>query len=879
MHAFVLAAVVLLGAPPMTLDGFRALPDNRVAVRTSLGVRSAHRADDTHVEIAIGMSVTPTCGDPNAYRIVSEQDPAYAFGVFVSPVAATARRELEATGPPGCPFSAFERTIVTLELPSPMQAGADYTVIAQGSNGSMVTAAHTAQMVSTSALPEAADPVDLAVLGLRRLEPVGGRILCLEFGPGLAPEAASRVESYQVRVNGEPVPVTALGRISRVDTYLPVGWPFQAIPMHEVFLELAQELSDEDRVEVSVAPEAAVESAPATMEFHSERTLTRSIKANQVGYLTDSPVKVAYLGRWLGSFPEQPTSRAPSASGEQAFWGALQGNAPAEERRPGASALAFESPPEFHIHTEDGTVVHSGRSELIHRSGEMNEGVSNVDHSGENVYLLDFTDFRRPGTYFISVPGVGRSLPFRIADDVYAEAFQTAAYGVFAQRCGIELGPPYSEWRRVACHANGLTPTTQNRLEPHDIKVLADRADLSRARVQAVGGHHDAGDYNPRSHIDVAQTLMDAYEIAPAKFRDGQLNVPESGNGVPDILDEAAWALRLWEGLQDADGGVHDGTESNGDPDFITTAELDTLGDYAYAKDAAGSFTAAGAFAQAERIWRSLGGAPRSAELLERAQRAFDWAMAHPPADAGDAAAYAAAFLSPKAYAAAELLRATGDARYNAAFTEAAVWARKPEAEIEVYGLYDQSRAAWAYANCDPAQATPELQAAARDAIIRYAQMLIGPSSTMAYAFIRHPYAPITWGTGAYENNLTPILWAWALTGDEQYRYWMVRTCDNTLGANPLGLSYIVGLGTRTVRAPLHNSRYGVSGEVVRGMQTQGPSQRAEGYRVAETAYPPPREDFASLYQFVDCHFAISIDEGTVSAQAKTMAALGLLLP
>jgi len=149
----------------------------------------------------------------------------------------------------------------------------------------------------------------------------------------------------------------------------------------------------------------------------------------------------------------------------------------------------------------------------------------------------------------------------------------------------------------------------------------------------------------------------------------------------------------------------------------------------------------------------------------------------------------------------------------------------------------------------------------------------------MAYAFIRHPNAPISWGTGAYENYLTPVVWAYALTRDAQYLYWIVRTCDNTLGANPLGRSYIVGLGTRTVRAPLHNSRYCHLGEVVAGMHVEGPVARAEGYRVAETAYPAPREDFASLYTLVDCHFAIAMDEGLVSAQAKSMAAFGLLLP
>ena len=79
--------------------------------------------------------------------------------------------------------------------------------------------------------------------------------------------------------------------------------------------------------------------------------------------------------------------------------------------------------------------------------------------------------------------------------------------------------------------------------------------------------------------------------------------------------------------------------------------------------------------------------------------------------------------------------------------------------------------------------------------------------------------------------------------------------------------------------APLHNSRYSYFGEVAAGQQVQGPNQRGEGYGVAETAFPRLRENFASLYTFTDSHFAISMDEGTVVTQARSMAAFGLLLP
>jgi hypothetical protein len=106
----------------------------------------------------------------------------------------------------------------------------------------------------------------------------------------------------------------------------------------------------------------------------------------------------------------------------------------------------------------------------------------------------------------------------------------------------------------------------------------------------------------------------------------------------------------------------------------------------------------------------------------------------------------------------------------------------------------------------------------------------------------------------------------------------MIHTADNTLGMNPMNLSWIVGLGSKTARAPLHNSRFNPTGFSVPGIQVQGPDVKGREYRFSETLYPK-LGDAAYLYAFVDAIFAIGMDEGTVNHQAETMAAFGLLLP
>ncbi len=847
-------------ATPTPLDAFRAATDNRPAVRASLGVRVARPTGSNTVTLVIGLSVNrDASAEPAAYRIISFDDPAYAYEKFVQPVRAAVRAEQEAVAVPGCGFERFERSVVALTLPQALQSGCVYHVLAQGAHATMITGARTAQEFrypEDMTAPALTSDIDLAVLGLRALTPVGPGIVALEFGPNFAPVAGAVASNYQVSINGAAAAVTALGRITKVDAYLPAGWPFKAIPVHDVFLQLARPFCDGDAIAVTVSPVVTRAADNAAITFRERASLSASLKVNQIGYVPDGP-KVGYLGRWMGSFPEQGRGARPAA--------------------PANPALLFEPPPVFYVCDEaSGAAVFTGMARLVHMSGACDEGYDKADYSGENVYVLDFTALAGTGAYFVSVPQVGRSIGFAVGNGVYERAFRVQSGAMFAQRCGIELKPPYSAWRRIACHTNGVVPTTQVRYEPHEWKQLAHLVDRAHAPLKIRGGHHDAGDYNPRSHLDVAQALMDAYEVAPQKFYDGQQSIPENTNGIPDILDEAAWALRLWVGLQDRDGGVFDGTESNGDPNFIQTVELDVLGDYAYAKDAEGSFVFAAALAQAARILVTLGHRERAATFLDKAVRAYDWACAHPPANAEQMLRH---FDSPKAYAAAELLLTTGATRYRADFAAACVWAKNPAAALDEYKNYDQRRAAWAYARCPSNVVDARLQRAVRAAIITRADAWIANAGSMAYAFIRHPNAPINWGTGGQPKWLDEVIWAWHLTGAPRYRQWIIRTCDYTLGANPLNRSFIVGLGARTVRAPLHNSRYSHLGEVVDGMQVQGPHYEGDGFRVRETAYPPLQKKFAALQMFVDSHFAIAMDEGTADAMAKAMAVFGLLLP
>jgi hypothetical protein len=144
------------------------------------------------------------------------------------------------------------------------------------------------------------------------------------------------------------------------------------------------------------------------------------------------------------------------------------------------------------------------------------------------------------------------------------------------------------------------------------------------------GGWYDAGDYN-RYTAWAAGTviaLLHAYEENPTAFGD-DYGIAESGNGVPDLLDEIKWALEWIVRMQNTDGSVLCvlGVASASPPSSATGPSY-----YGPATTNA-SLTASAVFAYASKVY---GGRAEStlktfaSDLKTRAEKAWTWAIANP---------------------------------------------------------------------------------------------------------------------------------------------------------------------------------------------------------------------------------------------------------
>ncbi|MEL6593339.1 MAG: glycoside hydrolase family 9 protein, partial [Bacteroidota bacterium] len=265
-------------------------------------------------------------------------------------------------------------------------------------------------------------------------------------------------------------------------------------------------------------------------------------------------------------------------------------------------------------------VVYSGNVQA------WNGGATHAQ-SGDQVWWFDFSSVNTPGDYYVYDPvaDVG-SYQFTIGDDVYKAVLEAAMRTFFYQRSGFAKTTPYvpTYWADGASHM-GSEQDTDCRLVT-DVTNTALSKDLS-------GGWYDAGDYN--KYVNFTHTtlhdLLGAYELNPQIWTD-DFNIPESGNSIPDMLDEVKYELDWLLKMQQADGSCLSKV-SVIDWAAASPPSADNAPRRYGPATASSTRTICSIFAHAAIVYRSLGiGSMNTyADTLEaRAVRAWNWIQANP---------------------------------------------------------------------------------------------------------------------------------------------------------------------------------------------------------------------------------------------------------
>lgn len=262
-------------------------------------------------------------------------------------------------------------------------------------------------------------------------------------------------------------------------------------------------------------------------------------------------------------------------------------------------------------------VVNADTKEEVYSGNSVAMGYDAA--AGEEAYALDFSEVTKPGKYYVEADNGERSHAFEIGDVAYTKLHIDMMKCLYFQRCGCELKAEHAgAYTHKACH-------TAPAILLEDYMAGVENPQT----FDLAGGWHDAGDfgrYSTAAAVALAHILY-AYELFPESFED-KLNIPESGNDMPDILNECMYELQWLIKMQAEDGGVyHKLTAWSHAPFIMPEDDHDPFLIYPVSSMATADYAAI--MALAYRVYKDF--RPDFAkEALTKAKKAWKWLMENP---------------------------------------------------------------------------------------------------------------------------------------------------------------------------------------------------------------------------------------------------------
>lgn len=477
-------------------------------------------------------------------------------------------------------------------------------------------------------------------------------------------------------------------------------------------------------------------------------------------------------------------------------------------------------------------------------------------NSSTETRLADFSSFSKAGNYVVLIPALGHSYVFTIAAHIHADLAKASLKAYYFQRASMPLEEKYAgKWRRSAGH-----PDDSVLIHPS----AADDKRPANFRISSAGGWYDAGDYNKyivNSGITMG-TMLSAFEDFPAYFKMQDNNIPETGNGLPDILNECIYNLRWMLTMQDPnDGGVYNKC-TNASFDGMVMPGITRAPRYVVQKSTAATLDLAAVAAQAARILQPYKKGLADS-CLKAAKKAWEWSIKHPDVQYDQNAmnlkfqpqvvtgAYGDRNYSDEWFwAATELYLTTNEESF---FTNASQHLTDKLSipswnSVEMLGYYSLLRFE---KKLPPAK--KELIQSLRTRILAMADGFIEKLASSAFGTVMgQSVRDFSWGGSSVAANQGILLVrAWLISGNKKYVDGAVSNLDYLFGRNATGYCFVTGHGSRSPMFPHHrqSTADGVT-EPVPGMLVGGPNPGMQDKCKYEFTEPE------TAYSDTDCSYA-----------------------
>jgi endoglucanase len=480
--------------------------------------------------------------------------------------------------------------------------------------------------------------------------------------------------------------------------------------------------------------------------------------------------------------------------------------------------------------------------------------------AGETIVTADFSDLRTPGKYSVYVEGVGYSFPFEISKDVLGTALRAGMKSNYYQRVGYALDSAHAgQWHRPSGH-----PDDQVNFHPSTGRT---------GQTASTGGWYDAGDYGKyvvNGGFSLGQMLV-LHEQYPDALPDASLNIPESGNGNPDLLDELKYEMDWILSMQDEDGGSFVKLTTKNFTAMKLPHEVDDIPRFVIGKSTPATLNLAAVAAKMSRAYSEID-SDYSARCLEAAQKAWDWAIAHPemayknPEDIQTGEYGDADFSSEFFWAAAELFISTEDDNYlpylntddlDFSFKEGESWANFAHF-LGAFALIDYAK------NLD---VTKEVS----DQLLATAEHLVARTAENDYY---QPVDDFQWGSNSDVLNAAMILaQAYRIDPKPTYLQAARETTDYIFGKNATGYCFLTGFGSKSPMFVHHRPSAGDGiDEPVPGFVSGGPNSRKQDAH--DVDYP---EDAAPMQCWMDVEPSFASNEVCLNWNSALVYVLGFL--
>ena len=442
--------------------------------------------------------------------------------------------------------------------------------------------------------------------------------------------------------------------------------------------------------------------------------------------------------------------------------------------------------------------------------GKISKSFKN-ETSDETNWYGDFSKVTESGKYYVETKSLGKSYEFEIGNDIYSSASKDVLKMLYMQRCGTNLDAKYAgDFAHKACH------TTKAK-----IYGTNDYIDVS-------GGWHDAGDYG-RYVVAGAKSVADlmlAYQFNSSAFGD-DLGIPESGNGVPDILDEARYELNWMMKMQNqSNGGVYHKVTCADFPGTVMPENEKEQLIVCKVSDAATADFAA-SMALAYETYKNVDSA-FAGKCLAASKKAWEYvgyrkqlvAFSNPTdiktGEYGDGS-----LVDEMMWADAQLFKVTGDAKYLNHFKEIYNYGYIGLGWADVGG-YGQ----FAILSTDKSKIGEDFYKSVKDAFEENAGFIIRDISSDGYKVSIGEQYP--WGSNmVVANNSMFLIMANKINADSKNIDNALNNINYIFGTNPMSTSYVTGIGDVSPKGTHHRPSQFLK-KSMKGMLVGGPDSALE---------------------------------------------------